>query len=73
KGKCRLSLAPTSKEKFEAGNFSRQYNLKSNNDDHLSTIEEPQIECKNNDHQLAESLSKLKVTLRNFLFKTSLN
>ncbi|CAF2945284.1 unnamed protein product [Rotaria sp. Silwood2] len=65
KGKCRLSLAPTSEEKFEAGNFSRQYNFKSNNDDHVSTIEEPQIECKNNDHQLAESLSKLKIDNNN--------
>ncbi|CAF4370917.1 unnamed protein product, partial [Rotaria sp. Silwood2] len=43
--KCRLSLAPTSEEKFEDVNLSRQYDFKSNNDD----------------HQVAESLSKLKV------------
>ncbi|CAF4699068.1 unnamed protein product, partial [Rotaria sp. Silwood1] len=59
--KCRWSLAPTSEEKSEIVKFSKQYNLKSNNNDHLSAFEESQTEDENNDHQVEQSLSKLQI------------
>ncbi|CAF3717774.1 unnamed protein product [Rotaria sp. Silwood1] len=64
-GKYRLSLAPTSEEKFEALKLSRQYNIKSNNDNNLSTFEELKTGCNNNDHQVEESFSKLKIDKSN--------